>query len=134
MGLVAALEEMADRASEHAGIPVRCRVADLDRDWADDESINVYRIIQECLTNAIKHAEAQSIVISAKCRLDTLRVLVEDDGKGYNVTTPADRDYGAGHGLEGLKKRALMLGGTFLIRARPDRGTRCTLEIPLHRL
>lgn len=134
MGLVAALEEMADRASEHAGIPVRCRVADLDRDWADDESINVYRIIQECLTNAIKHAEAQSIVISAKCRLDTLRVLVEDDGKGYNVNTPADRDYGAGHGLEGLKKRALMLGGTFLIRARPDRGTRCTLEIPLHRL
>ena len=133
IGLNAAVEEMVTRASDHASIEIRCRIADLDRGWTDDESINIYRIIQECLTNAIKHAKAQSIVVSAKRSLDTLLVEVKDDGVGYKAEIEPESNQGAGYGLVGLKKRALILGGNFLIQGRPDKGTSCKLELPLRR-
>lgn len=131
LGLAAAVESMAVRAAEHTGIAVRCAIRGLNQNWSSDESINIYRIIQECLTNAVKHAEAQSIDIRSERRSSVLRIVIEDDGKGYNSKFPVLNSPVRGHGLDGLQKRARMLCGTLTIRSRPGKGTCCVVEIPL---
>ena len=96
-----------------------------------DESI--YRITQEALNNAVKHAKSRQIFISISCQGRQLWVSIADDGKGFKSTSiekqkPED---GSGLGMKTMKERAESLGGKLRVTSAPKQGTTIELTIPL---
>ena len=93
----------------------------------EETELSVYRIAQEALANAVRHADARSIVITLGATDDTLTLVVRDDGRGFD---PAKRPASA-LGLAGMEERALALGGRLEVRSAPGQGTTVTLRCPL---
>jgi len=91
--------------------------------------ITVYRIVQELLTNAIKHAEANSVMIQCSENEDRLYITVEDDGKGFDAVLVQQKN---GIGLTNIRNRVNLLQGTVEINSKPGEGTTFSIEIPLH--
>ena len=90
--------------------------------------VGLYRIAQEALQNALRHAAASRIVIGLETSLDQVRLTVQDDGKGFPEGTSSGR-----FGLIGMRERARLLGGSFQVESSPGAGTRITAEVPLRR-
>lgn len=91
--------------------------------------IALYRIIQEALTNANRHAAGSPIRVDVECRDGTLRVEVADDGPGFD---PAAEDpAGERLGLAGMRERVESLGGSFAIESAPESGARVRADLPL---
>jgi two-component system, chemotaxis family, CheB/CheR fusion protein len=92
-----------------------------------------YRVIQEALTNILKHARATSVSLIMERKNDALRVIVEDNGVGFD--DPSARAKAAGGqqmGLLGMMERATLAGGTLTIESTPGSGTTVFLDIPLY--
>jgi two-component system sensor histidine kinase UhpB len=112
----------------HGG--VKCEFsAEGDLDGLDEKvNITAYRLVQECLTNVAKHADASRvrIAISRAAEAGALHVSIADDGRGFD---PAVRRQGLG--LVGLRERVEALGGRFQLESSPGAGTRIEATIPL---
>jgi len=94
--------------------------------WEDAESLNLYRVIQECLTNILKHAEATQITVNfSSLRSNLFLFQISDNGKGFNV----DQVH-AGLGLSSIKERLKMLGGRLQIITEEGKGTTLMMEVP----
>ena len=89
-----------------------------------DAELVVYRIAQEALTNAVRHAEASAIVLELRLDDRGLLLSVRDDGRGV-----PDRLLSTS-GIRGMRERALLVGGTLQIRVPADGGTEVCLRIP----
>jgi signal transduction histidine kinase len=90
----------------------------------------LYRITQEALTNVAKHADATSCEVRLQRLPETVRLSVEDNGKGFDVGRVMARHLRAGLGLLGLQERVSEFGGTFRIDSEPGHGTRLIVELP----
>jgi signal transduction histidine kinase len=87
----------------------------------------VYRIVQEALTNVVKHAEASEVSILLVRRDGTVTAIVEDDGGGFDLdAVPADSI-----GLEGMRERVALHDGRLTIETAPGSGTTLRVEVPL---
>ena len=89
--------------------------------------LSAYRIVQEALTNTLKHADARQARVAVRYRDNGLEVEVRDDGRGE---TNGDGD-GDGHGLLGMRERALLLGGELEAGPAPEGGFAVTARFPL---
>ena len=92
---------------------------------------NLYRIFQEAMSNAIKHAEASRIKVALKREGQHLTLTIEDDGKGFDYYKVSQRPEGLG--LLTMKERALLLGGTLSISSKRGKGTCLRVEVPIER-
>ena len=95
----------------------------------EDVEVAVYRIVQEAITNGLRHAEAAEIVVVLAASEGVLRVEIRDDGRGFDVKTP-QRD---ALGLVSMEERALALGGKLALQSAPGQGTSVLLTCPLIR-
>ncbi len=93
--------------------------------------VAVYRIIQEALTNIAKHAEAKNVSVVSGYRDSTLVVVVEDDGKGFDVDRVMASADKKKLGLFGMRERASLIGGKIAIESQPGAGATIFLEVPL---
>jgi signal transduction histidine kinase len=126
IGLQPALEWQARDFSRRAGVPIDLEVkGDLDA-LTDQHRTCVYRVVQEALTNTIRHARAKHVVISVHAGDDRLLLSVTDDGVGVD---PAGRR--GGLGLRGIEERVRELNGTVEMRSATGRGSTLTIELPL---
>ncbi|UYW28324.1 histidine kinase [Methylorubrum extorquens] len=96
----------------------------------------VYRIVQEALTNVLKHARAATVSVSVEHRADEMRVIIEDDGVGFDVEEAARAPTNGAPakprlGLSGIRERLSLLGGTLTLEASPDVGTTLFVNIPV---
>jgi two-component system NarL family sensor kinase len=90
--------------------------------------VGLYRIAQEALQNALRHADASRVVLRLEAPPGRVRLTVQDDGRGFD----ASGENAAGHfGLVGMRERARLLGGGFQIESSSGAGTRITADIPL---
>ena len=107
LGLGPAIESLAKRQAVIGGFAVEVEI-DLESDGrlARDTETAVYRIVQEALTNAVKHAGAEKVTLSVHQRADRVEVNVQDDGCGFDP-----HGVRAGFGLTGMRERALLAGG-----------------------
>jgi signal transduction histidine kinase len=121
LGQVAELVAQA----EATGLRVDLRMPDLDG-LSPVVGLTAYRVVQEALTNVVRHADAGSVVVSIRPDGEVLLVEVTDDGHG-----PAPGTGGAGLGLVGMRERAEALGGTVAAGPRPDGGYRVLATLPL---
>ena len=92
----------------------------------DPLTVAIYRIVQESLTNALRHGAPESVVVGLVCEASQLRLDVEDDGSG-----DGNGQAGSGMGVLGMRERVLALGGRFRLTARSPRGTRVSVVLPL---
>lgn len=93
---------------------------------------SIYRIMQEALNNAVKHAKARQIFISIRCFEKRLYISVMDDGKGFKGK-PSEKQQpeGSGLGMKTMKERAEAMGGRLSVKSAPKQGTTIEVNIPL---
>jgi signal transduction histidine kinase len=106
-----------------------------DRKYDTEFETNLFRIIQEALTNVAKHAEAQNVVIRLKERDTQLDVAIRDDGKGFKTGDLDDSDgHLHGFGMLNMKERAAMYGGKLHIKSKPGAGTEIKMSFLLRNI
>jgi signal transduction histidine kinase len=125
------LQSLVDYISHFAselfeGSPTRCRLDVPDelpaRSLPPDVRHNIFLIVKEALTNILKHAAASVAFLQIKTDGQTLKIIIADDGKGFDTTSPATD--GRHNGLSNMQRRAQAVGGTLLLTSEPGKGTR----------
>ena len=124
-GLVPALERLRDTFAEQTGMRVDLESQIRERLPTEVETA-LYRIVQEALTNVVKHAQATAVSIVLTPKTGAVTALIEDDGRGF---TPDGS--GEGLGLLGMGERLALFGGRLKIESRPGAGTAIVAEVPL---
>ncbi len=125
-GLVPALERLTATVAEESGITVDFEAALPDERLPPDVETALYRIVQESLTNVVKHASARSASVSLTRRNGTVTAVIEDDGTGFDPSTRTDR-----LGLVGMRERVALVGGDLRIESGPSSGTTLVVEVPV---
>jgi two-component system sensor histidine kinase UhpB len=131
LGIEAALRWLAEDCRQRLHLAAELHIDGLEEMLREREHSTLYattlfRIAQECLTNAARHARAQRVVISCERDSNMLHVGVSDDGNGFDTTGVA-----AGLGITGMRERAALLGGQLSITSRPGKGTSVEACLPL---
>jgi len=127
VGLVAALEQLADEAGRADGLTVRAELPPRPVALPPDRALAVFRIAQEALRNVIRHAGVSEAALTLRPAGDVIELQVEDRGRGFDA---AAGRHEAGIGLVGMEERARLLGGVTTIRSRPGVGTKVVTRIP----
>jgi len=126
-GLVAALERLTASFSEQTGIAVDFQTALADERLPEEVETALYRIVQESLTNVVKHARARRVSILLARKNSAVKAVVEDDGQGFDPAEQADD----GFGLVGMRERLALLGGRLEIESGRGGGTTVAAEVPV---
>lgn len=130
LGLTVAVRTLVNDFNERGNLHIEFLHNRLDHLAFPSEAINLYRIIQESLTNAVKHAQAEKIIIDMKCKKNRLLVTIQDNGKGFNVSK-LRHGPGGGLGLSTMSERARLLQAEFTINSAVGQGTAIQLNIPV---
>jgi len=93
--------------------------------------INLLRAYKEMLNNVIKHASAHRVTTELRVGTDSVRLAVEDDGRGFSISAPEWAGDGVSRGLRHLRQRAAAVGGNLSLESTPDNGTRVALVVGL---
>ncbi|HEU4328935.1 MAG TPA: PAS domain-containing protein [Roseiflexaceae bacterium] len=136
LGLEDALHEYTREWSGASGVPVDVLAHGLDGERLPPAvETTVYRIVQEALTNVLKHAQASQVSVILERRDGWLRVIVEDNGRGFDPDMLAGQGRGGRQlGLIGMSERAALAGGELSIESAPGSGTAIFVHIPLMQL
>jgi signal transduction histidine kinase len=126
-GLVPALERLTDAFAEQTNIRVDFHSALGDTRLPNEVETALYRVVQESLTNIVKHASAQRVSVSIARRPSGAAAVIEDDGKGFDQRTLRED----GLGLLGMRERLGLIDGRLEIESRPGAGTTVVAEVPL---
>ena len=127
LGLLPALESLAEKVAKRTGIRVFV-VGDADMRLPSGVETALYRIVQEALNNAVKHAAARSVWIGLQCTPHKVTCSVRDDGRGFDAMRWPQAQ---GLGLTGIRERLNTLGGSMRLDTAPAEGTTIQADIPL---
>jgi signal transduction histidine kinase/ligand-binding sensor domain-containing protein len=133
LGLTAALRSMVAVTAESAGITLRVNVDDVDGLLPVDRQIDLYRVVQEGLSNVVHHAAARNATVHIRRAGSQLRVTIVDDGRGFQVRRDDRGRLTGGFGLTGIAERVRMLEGRIEVSSAPGRGTVLEVTIPVSR-
>ncbi len=128
LGIVAAIESLADEFRAHSAIECNVHVDEPGIELPDGSAITVFRIVQESLTNIAHHSGADSVSIDMSIEGSDFLLYIRDNGRGFDLEEPPR----AGHGLIGMRERVRALGGSLAIDSRPGKGTRLSLRLKAH--
>jgi signal transduction histidine kinase len=124
-GLVPALERLAQTFTEQVGIETDLEASLGETRLPREVETALYRLVQEALTNVVKHSRARHVSISLVRRPSSVSAVIEDDGIGF------DEPAGDGLGLVGMRERVGLLDGRLEVESRSDHGTTIVAEVPL---
>src|ERR1700686_4075933 len=130
LGWIPAIRFLAEGISKRADLPIFVKVAFAGRLPSTTE-VALYRIVQEALTNAVKHAKASNIWIRAWRENLVLCGSIRDDGGGFDSSQARAIPGRKGLGLIAMQERVTAIGGTLRIDSRPGQGTELSIRIPL---
>lgn len=127
-GLQPALNELMESIEGSGKIKTKLLIFGMPERLHQPLEIGIYRIVQECISNILKHAVAKNIIVQLNKQEDRLNIVIEDDGIGFDVNESTGR---VGMGLRNIEARAQKLQGTFSIDSTPGKGTTAIIEIPM---
>ncbi len=133
LGLVAALERHLALFRQQHGLDIDLQAMGLGNGnrLAPEIEVTLYRIIQEALTNVVRHADASNVSIVLHQVGQHVIVIIEDDGQGFDATAAlTSNDLEPRLGLHGMRERASLVGGTVVIDSAPGKGTSVRVTIP----
>lgn len=130
VSLLATMRYRLGKRLQLGGLKLEWDVHDLPPlEWLEPpDALHVLRLMQEALTNALKHARASRVRVVTRDLGKRVEIRVEDDGEGFDVGTISQ-----GRGLRGLQRRAKVLGGSLRVDSSPGHGTVVTLRLPVAR-
>ena len=134
LGLVPALRSLCNEFTERTGVAIDLKTARLPQGLSVDLELNLYRIVQEALGNVEKHSRATETSLRLECDGAVVRVVLRDNGRGFDPAQPRGRkrkEQGPGMGLVDMQERAAFMGGTCALRSSPGEGTEIVIEMPL---
>lgn len=130
-GLVRALRDYVDQFEERHQIPTTLRTDDAADQLSPLAALQLFRFIQESLTNVRKHAEARQVTVTLiSDGSGQLKVVIADDGQGFILETQRNGK-ARSLGLTSMRERVESLGGSFQVNSQPDSGTQVTATIPI---
>jgi signal transduction histidine kinase len=130
LGLTGTLRGILTRIAEETTLDVTYEIDDVDGMFRPDDEINVFRLVQEAMSNMLRHAQAGSAHVRIAQENSHVEITVHDDGIGFN---PHALDIRSGLGIRGMHERVAMLNGTLAIDSAPRRGTRVHIRLPIDR-
>jgi len=125
-GIASALETLAEELRLHSSLEIVVE-ASSPLNLSADVAAEVLNVAREALSNASRHAAATVARVSVEETSDGTRLVVEDDGRGFDPATPLDATH---HGMSNMRARAAQIGGRLEIESGPGRGTRIILSLP----
>lgn len=131
LGLVPALRWFINQRVVPRGLKVDFQATGVDSRLSDDLETALFRIVQEAMTNAVKHARANHLTVTMTREEGQITVEIQDNGVGFHpvhVVSKNDKDRGLG--LFGMRERAALVGGAVQIDSAPGRGTTVTVSVP----
>lgn len=128
LGLVPAVEWLAESFSERNGIPCELTVNRTELDLPSAHATAIFRIIQESLANVAKHARASRVKVAIEHSGSELTLRIRDNGSGFSPQDPRKPN---SYGLLGLRERASLLGGEASITSVPGQGTQVEIRLPV---
>jgi signal transduction histidine kinase len=126
-GLPTALRAYVDSACAKAGLRVELALPEDGAPMPKETAIALFRIVQEGITNIIRHAGAQTVTLRFALERDACRFTLSDDGRGFDAADPKFR---WSHGITGMRQRVRALGGQFELESAPGSGTTLRVSIP----
>lgn len=130
LGWIPAIRFLAEGISKRASLPIHIDAAVSER-LPEPIETTLYRIVQEALTNAVKHAKATNVWISAWKKNHMLCCSIRDDGRGFDSSGAHSAPSQKGLGLIAMQERVTAIGGTLHIESRPGRGAEISIRLPL---
>jgi len=128
LGLKESIEQIIYDFDEETDLFFTSEIDDINEYLNQDNSLNFYRFIQECLTNIIKHAKAKTVSLTIKNAGGSIVTVLSDNGIGFNTNDASKQN---SLGLKTISERIRMLNGTISINSEPNKGTKITAQIPL---
>lgn len=130
-GLVESLSLECERIRRMGTVQVEFRESGEMASLSPQAELVLFRMVQEVLNNALKHAEATALVVSVHGDQETFSLTITDTGKGFDPALLVGKTLAeGGSGLRNLHRRAELLGGTFTLHSQPGAGTRVEIRIP----
>lgn len=134
LGLAAAARKLCRDFGIRSNLAVKCQSADLKHRLPPAFELNLFRILQEALTNVEKHAKATAVNVRLGIRNQVITLTIKDNGRGFRPPTGRENHRkGAGVGLSNMRERANALGGQYDMRTAAQQGTTVTVRIPMPR-
>jgi signal transduction histidine kinase len=131
LGLVPALQYLVNNLMQKGSITASLEVHGSPDGLSSDLEVTLYRILQECLMNVHKHAQATTVSVLAEFQPQLVIVTVTDNGTGFTVPEEVtDLASQGNYGLLGLRERAQLVGGQIIINSRPGEGTQVQAILP----
>jgi two-component system sensor histidine kinase UhpB len=125
LGLPSALEMLAARLGDRTGMRVESEVEAPLPALSEEAELVIYRIAQEALTNAARHADARCVRLALGCDDGDVRLRITDDGQGLPAAARS------ASGIRGMRERALLVGGRLEVADRPEGGVEVRLDVPI---
>jgi signal transduction histidine kinase/streptogramin lyase len=130
VGLTRSIQELVTELAGSNGLDLHADVAPIDQLFASDAEIHIYRIVQESLTNVVKHSGATRVRVGVARAGSNVEIRIEDDGEGLMGHGPGENGRG-GLGLVGIRERAQVIGGDVQIASHQRRGTSIVVRLPI---
>ena len=127
-GLLQAVEDLAEETGAGEGMKVQVLTNKDELELSEIQSVHLYRVIQEMISNALKHSQARSMSINFDDQLERLKIMVSDDGEGFDPVTVEHG--GTGIGLKNIRSRVTYLDGSLELISQKGEGTTYHLAIP----
>ena len=126
-GISSAIEWQAQRFEARTHIPCLVQVPEHLPPLSAAKEVGLFRILQEALTNVMRHAQAQTVELTLSVEAHALCLSISDDGQGFIPATGRPTSFG----LVGMRERVLMMGGTLSVHSVPGEGTTLSVRVPL---
>jgi signal transduction histidine kinase/streptogramin lyase len=131
LGLTKAILAMTRRLADSSNIQFHADIPDLNGELPKDSEIHFYRIIQELLTNTVKHSKATKANLTVRKAGPILRALIQDNGCGFDASgSGPESSVQSGFGLRSIRERVRALNGRLQLDSRAGEGTSVTIEVP----
>ncbi len=132
VGLARSVKDMVHTVAASSSITFSCEVADVDGRLSKEAELTLFRVIQEALSNIVKHSQARRASVRLETDGPRVRVRITDDGRGFAADPGVWRREGGtgGFGIFGMTERVGMLGGRFEVSSAPGQGAEITITLP----
>ncbi|WP_323756918.1 sensor histidine kinase [Roseivirga sp.] len=128
-GLVPALKDLAKSISQSGKIHVSFHSSNCSEKLDSSIEVTAYRVVQELVSNVLKHAKATKLTLQLTCLDDIINIIVEDNGRGFDADFLMKNSQGMG--LKSLQERIAELHGEFEVDSRPEKGTTVIIDLPI---
>jgi signal transduction histidine kinase len=134
LGLTKAIQAITARMNESTAVKFSTEINAIDNLFAKDAEIHIYRIVQEGISNAVRHAKPSKVLLKISREPAGIKILITDDGSGFKADEILQNtNEEQGFGLRGMSERVRICGGKFSITSAPEQGTTLSISIPYER-